>query len=344
MVVRQRDRVRGLQATRLKDPSFTWRRLLLGHNSHKQDRLIQAMRDANLPDHVVERTNACAAHAFVYKNVDTQEHRIRHFTCHNRFCLLCQASYTRHVREKALSLVPAAKKRLSFLTLTQRAVPDRDLRHAIATLLKSFRALRRTTAWVERVTGGLYVIEVTRGASGDWWHAHLHSVIDTGFWELELLHKLWSHACGETAYVHIEAVEQQRQHFISHYLSKYLTKQFSDDLYDDPLVLAAFVATMRGRRMIQAFGTWAPAAMLKKAQQAVTRKKYAADQWIFVGELHDLLTSAEGGSIAARRTLTALGFTQIQLRSDARSEIDRFWESRAPPQPTPDILDYSPAA
>lgn len=340
MLVRQRERIAGLQAGRLKAPSFSWRTLLLANNAHKQECLINAMRDANLPDHIVERTEACSDHVFVYRNVDTNEHRLRHFTCHNRFCLLCQSSYTRHVRERALALVPAPKQRLSFMTLTQRGLPGRDLRDAIAALLKSFRAMRRSPTWNERVTGGLYVIEVTRGASGHWWHAHLHSVIDTGYWDLAVLHQLWSRSSGETAYVHIEAVEQQRQHFINHYLTKYLTKQFSDDLYDDPEVLANFVKTMRGRRMIQAFGTWAPTAMLKAAQKEVTRPKYPADTWVLVGELHDLLRSAEGGSMAALRTLTALGFTQIQLRSDAQSEIDRFRQSRAPPQPASDELAF----
>lgn len=343
MVLRQRTRVKEFQAGRAKDPSFTWRTLLLGKNSDKQARLIQAMQDANLPDSVIERTEACSNHVFVYKNTYTGEHRLRHFTCHNRFCLMCQGGYTRQVREQALKLVPKPQHRLSFLTLTQRARPGVELQHAIANILSAFKAVRRSPHWKRRVTGGLYVLEVTHG-SGKWWHAHLHTVIDTDFWPLELLRSLWHRACHDTAYLHIEAVEHDRRDFVNRYLSSYLGKQFSDDLYDNPQVLSTFVATMRGRRMIQAFGAWAPTTTMAKATQDITRQRYDADTWKFVGELHEIVHNAEGGNQSARAILTALGFSVIQLRQGAESEIDRFHNSRAPPQPAPDTLPFPSAA
>ena len=255
----QRQRVAALSSGRVSDPSVTWRYLLLGKNREKQARLVQAMRDAELPESVVQRTEACAAHVFVYRNVHTNEHRLRHYTCHNRFCLMCQGSYLRQVKERALAIVPEAQHHLSFLTLTQRARPGRELSRAIASITSSFRTMRRAPGWRSRVPGGLYVIEVTTGTRG-WWHAHLHAVIDTKWWPLEDLNTLWHQASHDIVHCQIEVVKGGRQHHINRYLSKYLTKAFSDDLYNHPEILAQFVATCRGRRLIQAFGAWSPKA------------------------------------------------------------------------------------
>lgn len=324
----QAKRVATLAGERSTNPSRTFRDVLLGTRRDQQHRLLQAMRQANLPDKAVERVAECGKHAFVFEHQVTGELRIRHFTCHNRFCLMCQRNYIRRVKQTALSLAPEPQRRLSFLTLTQRAEAGRDLRRALGTMLQSFRRLRHTPSWKARVSGGLYVIEITRGTR-NWWHVHIHAVIDTRFWPLPELHSAWAHASRADVHCHIRAVDGNRENSTLRYLNKYLSKPFSDELYQHQDALADFVAATRGRQLIQAIGTWRPAALVRSAHEKVHYQQPDAHDWRLIGELHDLIDDAERGSRRAARFLRKLGYHTIQLRHDAQSEVERWQESRA---------------
>jgi len=337
---RQANRIRDFAANRAYDKRWTWRRQLLGESYDKQQAVLEAMQLADFPTSVTERTAACGDHVWVYRNNETHEHRVRHLTCHNRFCLMCQRTYIRSVKERALQSVPAPNRRISFLTLTQRAAHNRELQEAIANIVASFRRLRASEYWKHYVEGGLYVMEITRGTQ-DWWHVHLHAVIDTDFWPLDQLHRAWARASRDDASCHIEAVSAERHDAINRYLTQYLTKPFPDALYDNPAILAAFVAACRGRRMIQAFGSWAPQQLLRKAAAALARQRFSPDEWTFVGELHCIVDNAERGSRLDDAILSALGYGTLQYDLDAVSEIQRFHDSRAPPAQDAFHLHYA---
>jgi hypothetical protein len=340
---RDRERLATLAIRRQSDPAATWRTVALGTDANKQAQLIAAMRAADVPEHVVQRTEACCAHAFVWEHEPTHRLAIRTWRCHNRFCLLCQRAYLRQVRERTITLIPPPRHLYRFLTLTIPAKPGRHLRDAIRNLRSSFRRLRETHVWQRHVVGGLYIIEATRGTQ-EWWHAHLHAIIDARFMPLDQLQPAWAKAIDGPPHVHIETVWNHVRSRVNNYLSKYLSKAFSNDIYDHPQVLEDFVRALRGTRLCMPFGKWTGNAITAQAKQSLATTRNDIDEWRYLGELHQLIDHAETGSLWAANILRQLGYPDIQLRCAATNEIQRWRASRSSPKPQADQLPFAPAA
>lgn len=331
-----RNRLVALHAHRHKHHCGTLRHIYLATARRRQAALLKAMAAAGIPRSVVSATATCGRHAFVYRHSSTGEHRLRTWTCHNRFCLICQRTYLRAVRERYLAALPDPQAKLSFLTLTQRAEPGRGLRHSLTALLAAFRRLRRDPEWRSRVIGGVYVTEITRG-SRQWWHVHLHLIIDTRYWPLAVLNAAWHRSARDDVYCHIQAIDDDKRHASRQYLNKYLSKPFPEEIYDNPAALTDFIASTRHRRLINTFGKWAPA--LKLDQVTLTQPHSAdPDRWQFKGELHDLIRAAEAGNLYASRILKNLGYPPVQPRLGTANEIERHHRLLASIRPEPPPL------
>jgi hypothetical protein len=168
--------------------------------------------------------------------------------CGDRFCSVCNGSRIRRVRRRLAHLFdrvrPTLPFSLRFVTLT---IPNMDdplaaVRHLIA----SFKRLRQSREWKRLVTGGAYVIEITRSSGS--WHAHIHAVTEGKFFPVHRLSKAWQRASGGKI-VWIQRVGPGR-HLIW-YLTKYITKCNVPDEFRLELS-----AALRGVHLFQPFGRW----------------------------------------------------------------------------------------
>lgn len=169
--------------------------------------------------------------------------------CKDRFCPVCSKIRLSKVRRKLRTLVNkqigSRPKSVRFLTLT--VISDTDLRYMIRSIKHSFRKLRQTESWKKRVTGGAYVIEITRSDYG--WHAHIHAIICGDYFPFSILRDLWSSVSNGQG-VYLKMIPDKA---IVGYLTKYITKpdeKLTTDDRDD------INEALRGSRMYQAFGQW----------------------------------------------------------------------------------------
>jgi len=132
---------------------------------------------------------------------------------------------------------------MKMLTLT---IPNQtDVAEMIKDLLRSFRRLRQRAEWINKVDGGVFVVEVT-GRPGNW-HAHLHIVMMSKWFSIETLFKLWRQ-CSPGRGVWIDDIPPTEA---VGYCVKYISKP---SVPDD--VLTDVNEGMKGLRLFHPFGSW----------------------------------------------------------------------------------------
>lgn len=169
--------------------------------------------------------------------------------CRDRMCPTCQGRRSREVAARCTDLT-VRMDAPRFMTLTLRAV-GRPLFLTIAALTASFKVLRETTEWKRHVRGGVYVIEVTRGADGGHWHAHVHVICDGEFWHQRDISRVWKRVTGDSEIVDIRAVHSRAA--AANYVAKYVSKPTGQASWTDT-ELCEFADAMHGRRMVHTFG------------------------------------------------------------------------------------------
>jgi hypothetical protein len=137
-----------------------------------------------------------------------------------------------------------------FLTLTLKAI-DRPLFLTIAALTASFRVLRQTTEWNRHVNGGVYVIEITRNAETECWHAHIHVIFDGSYWAQKDISQVWLRVTGDSPIVDVRAVHSRTS--AANYVAKYVAKPTGMDTWP-AAALCEYADAMHGRRMVHTFG------------------------------------------------------------------------------------------
>ena len=137
-----------------------------------------------------------------------------------------------------------------FVTLTLDA-DDATLRSRIERLQTSFKNLRRSRTWRDHVRGGVYAIEVTRGAAGGHWHVHLHAIIDGTFLPHAMLKAAWIVASDGASIVDIRAVHSRDA--AARYVGDYIAKP-ADRKSWTAEQLCDYAKGVHGVRMIGTFG------------------------------------------------------------------------------------------
>ena len=167
--------------------------------------------------------------------------------CGDRFCTICGLPRRLKIRDRLNFLTENVElgpsEMINFMTLTIRS--DKNPERMLNVLLKSFRKLRQTPYWKKRVTGGAFVIEVTRNVHG--WHFHIHACVQSIYLHFEDLLKHWI-ASSPGRGVFVKPIPPAA---ITRYLTKYLAKCEAPE--GD---LAEINAALKGRRLYQPFGSW----------------------------------------------------------------------------------------
>lgn len=174
---------------------------------------------------------------------------LRATPCRDRCCPRCASARAKRVADRIAQLV----KRMNaprFITLTIET-DGLGLSEAMAKLTESWRRLRRQPEWKERVKGGVYTVEVTRGKDGDRWHPHLHAIVDGDFFLQRMLSDCWLRVTGDSPIVDIRAVIDRRN--VAEYIGRYVGKPIgwaSWKLEE----LSEFARAMQGKRLVHTFG------------------------------------------------------------------------------------------
>lgn len=168
--------------------------------------------------------------------------------CGNRFCNICCAPRRKRVRDRLKWLIQHRKNvtgtMIKHLTLTVRNDPD--LVKMTKHLIKSFRKMRNRRYWKECVVGGAFVVELTN--KGNYWHAHLHIIIQSFRIDIKRLMSIWFQCSGGNTGVYIKNIPPARAVW---YLTKYVTK--SDlDIEDQKTASEA----LKNFRLFNPFGQW----------------------------------------------------------------------------------------
>lgn len=165
----------------------------------------------------------------------------------------------------------------------------------------AFRKMRQTPEWAEHVTGGVYVVQVTRNEHRGEWHVHLHMVIDGDYWPQALLSRLWLKITGDSKIVDIRAVHDRRQ--VAKYLADYVAKP-NDVISWSWAAIVEYADAMHGRRLVHTFGS-AHGVKIEDETDAGD-----ADSGEFVADALTLQKAAREGDTRAcfvRNTLASLG-------------------------------------
>jgi hypothetical protein len=202
------------------------------------------------------------------------------------------------------------------MTLTLRAV-DRPLFLTIAALTASFKVLRETTEWRRHVRGGVYVLEVTRGADGRHWHAHVHVICDGQYWAQRDISRVWLRVTGDSPIVDIRAVHSRAS--AAAYVAKYVSKPTGQSEWD-PAELCEFADAMHGRRMVHTFGaSYAEELEPENAGEVKVR----AEPLCTVNRVLVLAHRGDAYALLARELLAQAGGLVARLAAPQRPDVLR---------------------
>lgn len=232
----------------------------------------------------VSRIDACGRFPVVQLTT-TGDPRLCLSRCRDRLCPFC-CFHRSLVLGRKFERVVRACDAPRMITLTLRG-GEEPLAAVADRLADCFRKLRQTVQWKARVKGGLWVIEITTGRSGDHWHVHLHVVADGSFFPQAELADLWESITGDSRIVDIRAVSSRSS--AARYVAKYVGKSGSFADWQPEQIREAASALHR-RRLYGTFGTLHSAGKAL-AEDDDDRPRVARS--IQAAELEDLASSQD---------------------------------------------------
>lgn len=170
--------------------------------------------------------------------------------CRDRMCPRCAAGRGRVAAEKIEKVVQTFNA-ARFATLTLRHRAGESLVEMLKRLAAAFRLLRTGERWKRRVKGGVWAVEVTRNTQAETWHAHLHLIVDGGYYKQAELSLDWECATKDSRIVDIRAVNDRRS--VAKYISTYIAKPHAVEGWT-PAEICEYARAMAGKRLIHTFG------------------------------------------------------------------------------------------
>lgn len=265
------------------------------HSGWRVDRVRvrAALQAANCPPARLTRFDGCGSDCVVEWSPARGRHRLRANYCGDRFCVPCCTARSHEFKRRLTSWVGTA--RLRFITLTLRG-DERPLCERLTHLLRAFLKLRRSRLWSDKVAGGVYVVEITRGAAGNFWHVHLHVLCIGSYIDGDELKDAWRRASGGSFVTDVREVKDKDRGV--GYVAKYASKGFDRSVLQDPDSLCECILALRGRRLFGTFGEW-------RNCRLEDPDSGPAD-WTRVDRLVNVLAAADQGEPWARGILIAL--------------------------------------
>ena len=222
------------------------------HATHKIERqhIIDAFEGhADLRKRAT-RLDDCASHGKLFAQGNPPTVRLWIYRCCDRLCPLCSAQRSRKVADQ-LRAVMLTGQATRHIVLTVRTDTDTTLAESLNHLRTSFAKLRRTPEWKEKISGGAYVIEITRNPKDGRWHPHIHILARGVYFPLRLLSALWAGITTDSMNVWITQANARH----ANHLAKYAAKPPRLETWPVEAIQEYALAT-HGARMVQTFGSF----------------------------------------------------------------------------------------
>jgi|TARA_Y100000310_G_C20692407_1_gene823192 hypothetical protein len=212
---------------------------------------INALADPDHPEHAkaARRMAACGHGASFFIDSDKEQVRPWISRCGHRLCPFCSNARSASTSADLIELmVEHQAKRMIILTLRSHDLPLHD---QVKQLLYCFKKLRARTTWKNHITGGVYVLEITRNPESGLWHPHLHILVRGSYYPHAELSKQWRSITGDSNVVWLTAVKDIEGAAAE--LAKYIGKpQRVADL--PPAQIREYATATKSVRMVQTFG------------------------------------------------------------------------------------------
>lgn len=271
------------------------------HWRPRRQKIYDALTDAHVSWRRRMAFAECGSSWWVMQNT-TDDHKFKCTPdfCHDRFCAPCAQARAAVIRTNLANYVTDHPHR--FITLTVRSL-DESLQVLLDRLLSSFRRLRRSALWRDRVLGGAAFIELTCNPGTGSWHPHLHLIVEGRYMAKCDLRQAWLVASGDSHIVDIRLIREPRD--VIRYVAQYATKALPTPVLDNPDLLLEAVLALEGRKLAYTFGTWHKWPLLAKPTDG---------EWKTYCHLNDLLFGPPGD------TPTGMQLAELLKRTLNRSD------------------------
>ncbi|MCL7965753.1 MAG: protein rep [marine benthic group bacterium] len=244
---------------------------------------------------LAERLSRCVLHPLVYGLDEPERPLLVEARCKSRLCPRCSRIRANELLQQ-LRFYAEKIDAPRFLTLTLKSSDD-PLREQLLRLRRCFAKLRRTKLWKNRVTGGLYTVEVTFNRKSQQWHPHIHAIIDGQYVPQDELKAAWIKASGDSEIVDIRACHSRYD--AVGYLADYIAKSSDPQLFPAH-AMAEWALNVHGLRLVARFGHLHKAVLPSKE----LRESINARSLICSAEL--LASAADEGDPEAEQLLQLL--------------------------------------
>jgi hypothetical protein len=263
-----------------------------------RQRVWDQLNDGTQSINRVDRFANCGSGAVVQYSHKEDRVRISANYCHDRLCLPCAAAKAAQV--KANIITACQGKLVRFMTLTLRHSRS-SLRDQVDRLYREFAILRRRRFFKSNVAGGIAVMETKLSDRDGLWHVHLHCLIETKWLDQKQLSQEWLAVTGDSSIVDIRQVQGEEA---IRYVAKYAAKGTDNSTYTQPEALREYIAAIKGRRLILAWGSF--------RGRDYTAVPEDPGDWVSLGSLGKLAAEARCGNVTAHRILEQLS-TRVLL-------------------------------
>lgn len=270
-----------------------------------RNHLSERRRWLNVLSHLIphtrlfDRFHGCGTGAYVLRNEETGEYRVRGTACKVRVCPACRPvirarTYDRIWREFEQS----SPRDLKFITLTMRH-SGAPLAEQLHNLRMAFRRLRSRALWKRHVSGGFAVVELSFSENDNCWHPHLHIVCRSTYIPHHALRTAWLASTTNSMIVDIRPVKSKARAI--EYVCKYVAKLPDPGTLDRPDYRFAelFIALYNGHLLIT-FGRVRPNESKSEPDDG------SPGVWTDVCKLSELLSEARSGDQHAWDILSKL--------------------------------------
>lgn len=170
--------------------------------------------------------------------------------CGSRLCPFCARKRSAAAASQIFSAITIMRQpRMIVLTVKSTEAP---LAEQLVALRHAFARLRRYKLWHDRVTGGIYTIEITRNAQTGLFHPHVHIIYDGQYIPQSGLRKAWHKATGGAEIVWISKLRERQN--AANELAKYIGKPQGVKDWPNQAIREHEAAT-RNQRLLHTFGS-----------------------------------------------------------------------------------------
>ena len=267
---------------------WTYRGRFMKGKELEYEATLQAYRDIyeGKSNNHTQALMGCRTFASLRRDLNSGDVKVFGDSCRDRWCPMCSGQKAAYAKDQTKIYVQSLKAP-RFLTLTLRH-NEADLKTQVSFLQQSFARLRQRAYWKEKVTGGIWFLQVKRGKNSGLWHPHLHILIDGSYIEQGRLSALWELVTFGSPVIDIRRLHDVEK--TASYVARYTARPA--ELADmPPADRVEVIEALFGKRLCGTFGTGKTVTL--------SPPKIESDaEWDYIGSYDDIAEKAQTDLVA----------------------------------------------